>query len=199
MITPEVQLGSILHPLIERLAPRRTLTINAGAKEFTTFGAQSDGLLVKVEIGRYSGKPSVRCNSRNLPFEGNAFNMIMLNHMYGMKEAADILELRRVLAGGGNLIIIGRGRYGSVTDIESPKTPLFDYKSICRLLRQQGFQISQCEGFGFRGRQVHWEKNWQMVALPLADLIMIRAKYSQNSHIVTPIRFGQVNLSREAV
>jgi hypothetical protein len=122
-----------------------------------------------------------------------------VSDVFGTCEGGDIRELARVLTGGGNLVIIGRGRFGSSPGDEHLKIHSLDSKSICRILRQQGFQIRHCEGFGFRGRRAHWAKSWQMPALPLADLIMIRAEYTQNNPILTPINFGQANLSREAI
>lgn len=193
--TPGDLLGSELTGLIDRLLPRRVLLMSSHItsppgclRDGSVFG---NSILTRVDSGDVNAASSVHCDIDSLPFEDGVFNMVIVNHSVSDQQTAQLTEAQRVLKGGGQIIVIGWGRFGSGPGKQSRDRSSVDARFICRWLRQRNFQIRQCEGFGLRGRPVHLQGRWVKTVLPLADLVMIRALLQSPRAVITPITFNQ--------
>ncbi len=184
-------LASELNSLVTRLLPHRLLLISADPVSLPGVSTIEGVMVTSIGTTGPVGACSVQSSTDSLPFEASTFNMIIVHGLFSSGDSTELNEAQRVLTGGGQLIVIGRGRYVSDSGGQTQKLPALDVRSVCRCLKQRDFRIRQCEGFGFRGRPVRWKKRWQMAALPMADLILIRGQHKQHTHVVTPLRFSE--------
>jgi SAM-dependent methyltransferase len=191
-------LESVLNSTLRQQRPHRVLVGDFQLNVFANFETsevktQDRSLLVRVGdsgAAELMISPDIRCRYDELPFEDHSFNMIVLHYPDIAADDGVLDELQRILAGGGQLIILGRGRWGKKTELVRFK-PSMNAASLSRRLQQKGFQIRQCEGFGIRSLKCHLSKPWQSLGLQLCNQVMIRAEHKSIRPVVTPFRFSQ--------
>jgi hypothetical protein len=203
-------LESLLTATLARLVPQRLLVISADPGSMPAIDRQTSGCVATIETAGLTGMASLQCSSELLPFEDGSFNMLIMHHILGDGGEPQLAEAQRVLTGNGQLMVIGRSRFGMRPDNRTSDIPALDVRSVCRNLKRRAFLIRQCEGLGFRGRRVHLQKSWQQLALPFSDLVLIRGRHTRLKPVATPLKFTQPQvagvrsaaldgLSREAV
>ena len=67
-----------------------------------------------VTIHSGSGGPDdiVRCETAKLPFQDDSFEIIVMHHVFSDGHEPELDEAVRILAGDGELFVLGRGKLG---------------------------------------------------------------------------------------
>jgi SAM-dependent methyltransferase len=134
------------------------------------------------------------CASAQLPFQDGVFSMVVLHHVIGSGEEAELAEAARVLARSGVLLVLGLNRLGwrYRTQGEIRRLPgLAPLKVKARLeqldLTMQGFAGA---GLGGTQRPAFMNDGLLGLATPFADLLLLQARHRDGPE-VTPLRFGK--------
>lgn len=144
--------------------------------------------------GRYRSDQRIRCDTTQLPFQDGVFSLVVLHHVIGSGDEAELEEAVRVLARAGVLIVLGLNRMGwryRAQDGVRRLPGLAPLKVRARLdqldMTMQGFA-----GAGLAGqpRPAFMDKGLLGLATPLADLVLLQARH-RDSPEVTPLRFGK--------
>ena len=184
-------LESTVNSLIGRLRPQRLLIVSAHPASLPLIRTVHNCLVVRIETDGMTGHGSLQSRTESLPFEDGAFNMVIMHHVFSNGQEPELDEVQRVVAGHGQLLAIGRGRFGLPVETGETDIPNINARVLCQSLKQRAFEIRQCEGIGFRGRAVHWQKPWQQLAFSFNDLVLIRGQHKQHKPVVTRLRFSQ--------
>jgi SAM-dependent methyltransferase len=158
------------------------------------------GLSISLTQGDCSGAGQrICCSSAQLPFQDGVFSLVVLHHVIGDGDEAELDEAARVLARNGVLLLLGLNRLGwryRAQDGVRRLPGLAPLKVKARLdaldMVMQGFA-----GAGLAGRQRPTLLNDGLLGLaaPFADLVLLQAHH-RDSPGVTPLRFRK---SRSAV
>ena len=196
-------------PAIRKRRPQRILLISFEPAQFPDLA----GLNV-ITIHAGSGGPNdiVSCDSAKLPFQDDSFEIIVLHHVCADGQEPELDEAERILAGDGELFVVGRGILGLRARLAKTQSvlPGLQVRQVCLRLKSRSFMIEHCAGIGLLGMPLSCDRRWQQPALPFADIIVVHGRRHQSKPIVTPLRFGQAqtvgvqsaamdSLSREAV
>lgn len=134
----------------------------------------------------------VRCSSAQLPFQDRVFSMVVLQHVIGEGDEAELSEAARVLARGGVLLVLGLNRLGwryrAQDDIRRlPGIAPWRVKSRLEALGlvMQGFAGA---GLAGRPRPAFLNRGLPGLAVPLADLLLLQARHRDEAG-VTPLQF----------
>jgi hypothetical protein len=184
-------LQSIINPLIARLAPQRLLVISASPEHLPRIEEGQSRLVARIEATGSPVSSSIVCSTGELPFEDGAFNMLIMHDVISDGTEIEIDEAHRVLTGNGQLLLIGRGRFGIRPAHLASGIPSLNARLVCSVLRERAFLIRQCEGLGIRNRRIHLHRSWQRTALPFSDLVLIRGRHTRHKTVVTPLKFSQ--------
>jgi len=177
--------------VLARLHPRRVLVISALPDGMPALEEGCAQLLARIETSRLAGSASLQCDARMLPFEDHSFNLVIAHHVLADGSEAELDEIQRVLCGEGQVIAIGRGRFGMRNDPLREALPALDARALCRNLRRRTFLVRQCEGFGVLGRPAHLSGPWRGTALPFSDAVFVRGRQQLRKPAVTHLRFSQ--------
>lgn len=147
-------------------------------------GARSFGQAVALSRGRgyaqTAGGSRVECDSADLPFQDGVFRAVILLHLVSQGEEGELSEACRVLAADGVLLIVGLNRYGWQGLWPRWPATLPRIRPLC--LRQRlealGMRVEATWGAGLAGRQrpTAMRQGWSMLALPVADVLLIRVR-----------------------
>lgn len=184
-------LGDAVCSIIQRLHPRRVLAISAHPDGMPELDAACTGLLARVDTRHMSGMASLECRAGMLPFEDQAFNLVIVQHVLCDGNEPELDEIKRILRGDGQVIAIGRGRFGMRGEELRNELPHIDARALCRNLRQREFLVRQCEGFGVFGRPAHLAGRWTETVLPFSDAVLVRGQHEVQRPVVTPLRFSR--------
>jgi len=179
-----------LAALMRRLRPRSLLLVSSspGTLPFAVF--ESLPLVIHVEAGPALGNTSLVCRKDLLPFADDELDMVLSHHLLHDGLEAELDEFHRVIRPGGQLLIIGTGRFAGKRRADD-QTPWLDVRPVIQNLRSKTFEVRQCQGFGLRGKVASLAASWQRPALRFSDVIMIRGRFKDNQPAVTPLRFNQ--------
>jgi SAM-dependent methyltransferase len=199
-------------PAIRRRQPRRILLVSNEPAEFPGLGELAGHNLIALHSGAAGSSDLLACDSAELPFQDESFEMVVMHNVFTDGSEPEFQEARRILAGGGDLFVLGKGSLGITSRFGKSRTdlPALQVRRMCRQLRNHSFRIEQCVGIGLLGAPVTCEQRWQQPALPFADSVLIIGRHRTLKPIVTPLRFSQPqtvgvqsaaadSLSREAV
>lgn len=189
--TTDQRLRDAVCSALRRFRPDRLLVISALPEGFPELEEGCANLLARVETSHVTGQASLECDAAMLPFGDESFDAVIAHHILADGSEAAFDEIQRVLKGDGQVIIIGRGRFGMRGEPLRDELPYIDARALCRNLRQRTFQVRQCEGFGVLGRPAHLSGPWQGTALPLSDAVMVRGRHQVQRPVVTHLRFSR--------
>jgi len=134
----------------------------------------------------------VRCESAQLPFQDRAFSMVVLHHVVGEGEEAELAEAVRVLAGHGVLLLLGLNRMGwrYRTQDDIRRLPGIAPLRLKSRLERLGMVMQGFAGAGLCGlsRPAFLSSGLSGMATPLADLVLLQARHCDSPE-VTPLRF----------
>jgi len=157
----------------------------------STSGAFGVSLSLIQSEGAEDGQ-SVRCESRQLPFQDRVFSMVVLHHVIGDGDEDELAEAVRVLARNGVLILLGLNRMGWRYRAQggADRLPgIAPFRVRARLERlemiMQGFA-----GAGLAGqrRPAFMAKGLGGLAAPVADIVLLQARH-RDSPELTPLKF----------
>lgn len=154
-------------------------------------GAFGVSLSLSQSEGAADGQ-SVRCESRQLPFQDRVFSMVVLHHVIGDGDEDELAEAVRVLARNGVLILLGLNRMGWRYRTQSGANRLpgiAPFRVRARLERlemtMQGFAGA---GLAGQGRPAFLARGLGGLAVPVADIVLLQARH-RDSPEVTPLKF----------
>jgi len=160
---------------------------------FLIAAAECGGLSISLnqsdagEAGRH-----VACSSRQLPFQDRVFSLVVLHHVVGDGDEAELAEAVRVLARSGVLLLLGLNRMGwrYRAQSEDPSLPGLAPLRVKARLERLGMTMQGFAGAGLCGRQRpgFMGSGLSGLATPLADLVLLQARH-QDSPEVTSLRF----------
>jgi hypothetical protein len=156
---------------------------------------QSFGRAVHLSQGvgteRYSG---LHCRSEELPFMEACFKQVALWHVIAAGEEAELAEACRVLAPGGELLLVGLNSSGlrARRDKEAKDLPRLQRHALELLLPQLGMEVVAVSGAGLLGvpSRAFQRNGLGTLLLLMADLVVIRAQ-AVNPPSVSPLRLKQ--------
>ena len=136
----------------------------------------------------------VQCASRQLPFQDRAFSMVVLHHVIGSGEEAELAEAVRVLSGQGVLLLLGLNsmgwRYRRQDEIRH--LPGIRPLRVRSRLEGLGMTLHGFAGAGLAGgkRPEFMGAGLSSLAAPLADVVLLQARHRGGPE-VTPLRLGK--------
>lgn len=163
----------ICHPgLAQSVAPY----LERGERSF----GQAVGMFRGRGYAHTAGGGRVECDSADLPFQDGVFHAVILLHLVSQGEEVELSEACRVLAADGELLIIGLNRYGwqGLCPRCSATLPRIRPLRLRQRLETLGMRVEATWGAGLAGRPrpVSMRQGWSMLALPVADVLLIRAR-----------------------
>jgi SAM-dependent methyltransferase len=151
------------------------------------------GVSISLSQDEHSGiAQKVQCESSQLPFQGGAFQMVVLHHVIGNGEEPELAEAVRVLARDGVLIVLGLNRLGWRFRAQGRIRRLPGMAPLRVKTRLEELQMTM-QGFAGAGlggmkKPVWMHRGFSSLGAPLADLVLLQARHV-NSPEVTPLRF----------
>lgn len=159
--------------------------------EQSTAGGYGVSISLSSDPGDFVGE-RVRCRSAQLPFQDRVFSMVVLQHVIGDGDEAELAEAARVLARGGILLVLGLNRMGwryrSQDDIR--RLPGIVPWRVKSRLEAVGLVMQGFAGAGLAGRPrpAFLNRGLSGLAVPLADLLLLQARHRDEAG-VTPLQF----------
>ena len=183
----------IVKPAIERRRPQRMLLVSNEPADFPDLTGLASRNVITLHSGRESLSDSLACDSAALPFQDESFEVVVMHHVFSDGGEPEFREARRILTGGGELFVLGRGSLGLRSRFGKSRhdLPALRVRTMCQKLRDHSFRIEQCVGIGLMGMPVSCERRWQQPALPFADCVLILGRRRTVKPIVTPLRFSR--------
>lgn len=172
---------------LRHLHPQRLLLISARPDECPAVPELAGMYLAPLNCGGDLAGGVLNCRASALPFEARVFDVVILHQLISDGREAVLDEAGRVLKAGGQLLVIGCGRFGGADQAG----PGLRARRLCLTLRRRNFQIRQCEGLGWRGRGVSLGASWQLPLLAFCELVLVRARHRDHEPMVTPLRFSR--------
>ncbi len=153
-----------------------------------------DGLnVITIHAGSGDTHDIVSCDTAKLPFQDESFEIMVIHHVFSDGHEPELDEAERILAGDGELFVLGQGTLGLRARFAKghSELPGLKVRQVCQRLKSRCFMIEHCAGIGLLGMPLGCDRRWQWPALPFADTIVIHARRHQSRAIVTPLRFAQ--------
>lgn len=217
MLTPaaeQVKLSMVrqtLRDYLHQRRPRRALVVSPDPDCASLLPGEGGHVVIISRPGNGIA-PSVECAGDSLPFQSRVFDLVLAEHVLSHGAEPGLAEFERVLEGGGQLVVLGLGFWGSryrLSRRDGAPTAIRPMR-LCRELEYRDFTIEECAGAGIAGAQVRTGGGWKKPLLGVCDEVMIRARSQGSSRIVTPLRMGRTQavgaqsaaldgLNREAV
>ncbi len=156
------------------------------------------GLAICIFQGRLQSSNSARilldCNSAALPFQDAAFRRVILYLVTRDGTEHELDEACRVLAPGGELLVLGLNRrsWSAMRWYRRGPVPGMAVASVRDSLQAHDLVIDCMLGAGLLGRSgplMEWRR-LSGVALPFADLVVLRAQHRERP-AATPLRLKE--------
>jgi SAM-dependent methyltransferase len=206
----------MLDATLDRYRPRRTLILTSEPERLGGIRAYPVSSLFTVYStdvrgpGDGSGEGrlarSVVCDPESLPFQSDAFDLVVAHGMLSDGDEALIAGIRRVMRGGGHLLVLGAGRWGSRNIHRwEPRPPAVRPFRICRRLRDRSFVIEDCAGYGLARLSLRSGNGASRLLVGVSDQVMVRARLSKARPIAMASRFrkpravGAQSVARQAL
>ena len=177
-------------PEFARRRPERVLLITPDRARFPALG---DWDIVCLNREHSSGSGPLLCDTGLLPFSDDSFDIVLLHHVAVDGREPELHEARRVLCAGGDLFVLGTGRFGlrALTGMRREQCPRLRLLQMCQQLRRRAFDVERCAASGLAGVPVYWERWWQRPTLPLADVVLVHGRHRPLRPVITPLRLGR--------
>jgi hypothetical protein len=125
--------------------------------------------------------PRLLCDSAELPFVDSVFRGVTLYHVIGEGGEAELAEACRVLAPGGDLLVVGLNHCGwaGFDSGVCAGVPRLHSARVQYRLRELGMIVEARLGAGLFGRErpAVLEHGWQRLAVAVADVVLLRARH----------------------
>lgn len=137
---------------------------------------------------RYSG---LSCRSNELPFVEASFRLVVLWHVLGTGEEAELAEACRVLAAGGDLLILGlqQRKFMAESGAEAASLPVLQRRQVQHNLQDAGMNLVAAMGTGLplRSNWVVHHAGLASLLLPWSRLLLLQARHG-NPASPSPLR-----------
>jgi len=170
----------LLQPLIKKRRPQRVLLLRHELASDISIACCESTELISLSNDPYALDAQVVARICALPFEDQAFDLIVLQHLISDGSEEVLAEAARVLAPAGDIIISGLNsaglRYHSKP--QNNPYPAIRINKVYHLLKSQSFSINNCLRAGFAG--LAWPQSnsgWLSSSLPFADRVAIHAHH----------------------
>jgi SAM-dependent methyltransferase len=177
----------IHHPQAPRFDP---LLLHTAASHGVSISLSQDGQPVAGQ--------RVCCRPQQLPFQDRSFSMVILHHVIGTGDEAELAEAVRVLARHGVLLLLGLNRMGWRYRAQDNirRLPGIAPLRVKARLEALGMVMRGFAGAGLCGlrRPVFLGSGLAAMGAPLADLLLLQARH-RDSPEMTPLRFGKARSS----
>jgi len=143
------------------------------------------GIAICLFLGQMPSAPidkaPLECVGSALPFQDASFQKVILYLVLKDGSEAELDEACRVLAPGGELLVLGlnRGSWSGMGRYRKGPVPRMRVANVKRSLRVHDMEIDHVLGAGLLGRSsplMDW-KRLSGIGLPLADLVLLRARH----------------------
>ena len=182
-----------LTAVLGRRRPRRMLLIDGRdaltRERLPIEGPPGSRMLI---LARGHSHSTVRCRTRQLPFEHGAFDVVVLLHSVRDGDEPELAEACRVLAGGGELLVVGWNRWGYAGRFVNPQRwPRLRAGALKRCLATLGMTPERTFGFGLASHAVGIEEGrwWQFAIKPVSDVHMLHCRHETGAPDVRLVRF----------
>lgn len=137
---------------------------------------------------RFSG---LSCRSNELPFVDASFRLVVLWHVLGTGEEAELAEACRVLAGGGDLLILGmqKRKFASDPGQNPAELPILQRRQLLQNLNGAGMNLVSMIATGlplFSGCVVS-QAGFGNLLIPFSRVLMVQARHG-NPAAPSPLR-----------
>lgn len=177
---------------LRRQRPQRVLLISDGTVPWA-LEETSGTFVLRLQAADTRVAGAIVCMVDQLPFADGSFDLVILYAVLADGSEKLLVEASRMLKPGGQLLLIGPGRFGGCRG--KPEHVALKPGRLCRVLEQHSFRIARCEGMGLRGRAVNLASRWHLPMLPWCEIIAIRARHRDHGTMVTPLRFRHARAS----
>jgi len=144
--------------------------------------------------GRCDAGQRVCCASTQLPFQDGVFSQVVLHHVIGSGDEAELAEAARVLARNGVLIVLGLNRLGwrYRAQDEFRRLPGLAPFQVKARLEQLDLTMQGFAGAGLVGAQRPAFMRGGLLGLvaPFADLVLLQARHCDGPEVI-PLRFSK--------
>lgn len=175
---------SLLQPLLEKRRPQRMLVLKHAAGGDLPIKPVSPLQLICLSTDIMAEKAVVHTRLDALPFENQAFEVIVLQHLLNDGSEVVLSEALRVLAPAGDLIISGLNSAGLRYRVGNREAqfPGLRLNRIINHLRSHSINIEHCLRMGLAGMSRPLPKeSLHGLAMPFSDRIVLHGH--QQSHI----------------
>ncbi|HET6591499.1 MAG TPA: hypothetical protein VFG48_01155 [Xanthomonadales bacterium] len=160
---------------------------------FLHVASESRGLAISLNQSDTTGAGQrLACASGQLPFQDRVFSMVVLHHVVGDGDEAELAEAVRVLSRNGVLLLLGLNRMGWRYRAQGRAQPLPGLAPlrVKGRLERLGMTMQGFAGAGLCGRPrpAFMGTGLSGLATPLADLVLLQARH-RDSPEVTPLGF----------
>lgn len=201
--------SELLHPLMAKRRPERVLVLkHAGADELALH-TLSPVQIIRLSAGEAAGDKTgadavLSCRLSALPFEEASFELVVLQQLVSDGNEPVMRSALRVLAAGGDLVIIGLNSAGLQYRFRNRQDqfPGLRINRVIEHLKSKSFNIMQCLRMGLAGRSPPAGKNrrhgggWHGLVMPFADHVALHGHHQSNIENASILRFKQARRRR---
>lgn len=184
----------MLQSVLRRRRPRRVLLLSSNQVLPDEFEWPPAAFAVKLGLGEEVSTGVVRCRGGALPFQGGCFDVVVLMHLLRNGEEPALGEAARVLAPGGELLILGLNALGWAAHFVNPdRLPVLSPPALSAGLRRCALVRERTEGAGLCGRERRVEA-WPGASTLLRavkDVHLVHCRHESGSPGVTVMRFSR--------
>lgn len=172
--------------------PRRVLLVS-GTRDDLELPDRADCEVTRAALVPPRSTRAVACRSGDLPFQARVFDLVIALQVLSDGLEPALGELLRVLEPGGQLLVLGAGRWSLARrrDPQLRQAPTIRLAGLSRALRRRSFIIELRRGQGCCGLRIATGEGWRRPLLGFSDAIMVAARHRGRGPIITPLRFAR--------
>jgi len=201
---PQSLAVKLLQPLLERRRPERMLVLKHAAAGDLQLAPISPVQIVHLSTDATAENAVLHGRLSALPFEGAAFDLVVLHHLVGDGSEDVLQEALRVLVPGGDIVISGLNSAGLRYRVgnRAEQFPGLRLNRIIFHLKTQSFKIERCLRMGLACMSRPMLKNnwfagsWYALALPCMDWVVLHGHHQANLGNASILRFRQARRRR---
>jgi len=187
--------AKLLQPLLARRRPERVLLLHhAGAMDLQ-FELASPAQVIRLSTQEDAADALVHSRLEALPFVDSVFDLVILHHVIGDASEPHLLEVMRVLAAGGDVVISGLNSSGLRNRLSNrrQKTPALKLDKVCNFLKSRSINVELCLLMGLGGfSRPAPRATWHGLGYPFADRVMLHGHRESSIRNAKTLHFKQV-------
>ena len=187
--------SQLLQPLLARRRPRRILLLKHARAGDLQLETSNPAQVIRLSTQARAGDAELHCRIDALPFEEEAFDLVILHHLVSDGCEPFLAEAFRVMATGGDVVISGLNSTGFRNRIINRKQqmPALKLDKVCNILKSQSINIELCLLMGLGGFSRPAPKaTWHGFGFPFADRVVLHGHHQSHIKNTNILRFKQV-------